>query len=404
MKRLLFIAFYFPPLNQVASYRPGCFARYLPENGWLPTVICAEDAPASPLEPALPPGVEVIRLPSMGPKNPLLKILFRKLLPYCQPHHAPFVWWRAATKVVRDLSRAVHFDAIWVTSDPIVTLALGAEAAARLDLPWIADLRDSFNVQQFGSWHKRPIWAYHERRLCRKANMVVTVSEHMGRGLGHATGRPIRILENGFDPELFSPAPPPRRDIFTLTYTGTFHSPQQDPGPVLEAVATLLRTGAIPRNKIELLFYQPKAEQINLAYPGATSSLPVRVFPRLPHKEITAVQQASAALLLLTVAGQKGVLTAKLFDYLAAGRPVLAVPGDEGDVASLLKRTGAGVVASAPVEIAGVLKHWYEQWEATGAIAMPRDEAHIQSYSRRQQTRRLAKMLDSVAGSPRLHS
>jgi hypothetical protein len=405
MKRVLLIAFYFPPRNHIAGYRTGCFAKYLPEQGWLPTVIC-EDWPADrpDYDPEfvgnIPVEVEIIRLPPPPHKTPLQKFLLRKLLPYWSPPHAPYLWRQAAARSIRDLARKVRFEAIWATSDPLVTLGLAQQAATEMKLPWLADIRDSFNVQPCGSWYKRPIWAYHERRLCRRAQAIVTVSPHLAEGLARALGRPVRVIENGFDPELFSATPPPaQKTIFTIAYTGNLTLPRQNPKRLFQAVELLLRSGAVPPNGIEVVFYGPSAEQVNAAFPGATDSLPVRVHPLIPHRQIAAVQQASSVLLLLTVVGQKGVLTGKLFDYLGAKRPILAAPDDNGDVSSLLRRTGAGLAASTPEQIARVLADWHGQWQKTGQIQLPRNEDAIAYYSRRSQAKRLAAMLDLLVSA-----
>jgi glycosyltransferase involved in cell wall biosynthesis len=403
MKRVLLIAFYFPPRNHIAGYRTACFAKYLPEHGWLPTVIC-EDWPAGrpnydpDFVENIPAEVEIIRIPPPPHKSPLQKFLLRKLLPYWGPHMAPYLWRQEARQTMRELSRRVRFDVLWATSDPLVTLGLAAEAAAELNVPWLADIRDSFNVQPRGSWYKRPIWAYHERRLCRQAQAIVTVSSHLAKGLARAVGRPVQVIENGYDPELFPATPPPltQKPVFTIAYTGNLTLPQQNPRPVFQAVELMLRNGTAPPNGIELVFYGPSVEQLNAAFPGVTQSLPVRVFPLIPHKQIAAVQQASSVLLLLTLAGQKGVLTGKLFDYLGARRPVLAVPDDQGDVADLLQQTGAGLTASTPEQIARVLQDWRREWEKTGEIQMPRNEKAVEHYSRRNQAKRLAAMLDSL--------
>ena len=92
------------------------------------------------------------------------------------------------------------------------------------------------------------------------------------------------------------------------------------------------------------------------------------------------------------------MLTGKVFDYLATGRRVLAVPDDHGEISGLLRRTGAGVSASNAEEIAGVLQNWHTQWKANGAVTLPRDEAQVGLYSRREQTKRLAGILGEVTG------
>jgi hypothetical protein len=193
--------------------------------------------------------------------------------------------------------------------------------------------------------------------------------------------------------------PPAQQGIFTIAYTGNLTLSVQNPSPVLQAMDLLLRRGVVPPGGIELVCYGPTAEQINAALPGAMNALPIRLHPLVPHRQIAAVQQASSVLLLLTVMGQKGVLTGKLFDYLGARRPILAVPDDNGDVASLLRRTGAGLTANTPEQIARVLTDWHGQWQKTGQVQLPRNEEAIAYYSRRNQTKRLAGMLDLLVSA-----
>src|SRR4051812_40643342 len=103
MRKVLFISFYFPPRNQVASYRPGCFAKYLPESGWLPVVVCEDFPLDSPNDDPdfvekFPREVEIVRIANPRLKTVFEKIFVRKLLPYWTPHHAPHFWWRKARK------------------------------------------------------------------------------------------------------------------------------------------------------------------------------------------------------------------------------------------------------------------------------------------------------------------
>ena len=297
---------------------------------------------------------------------------------------------------MQELMSLEPFDAIWATSDPLVTLGLADQAALAWRIPWVADFRDSFNVMPFGKWYKRPIWAWHEARLCRRANAAVTVSRGLAAGLSAASGREVAVIENGFDPDLFSGPTPPSKPIFSLAYTGRIVFPFVNPRPLLEAIDDCIRTGAIPRDQIELVFYEAPAEVINLAFPGATTSLPVRVEAKLPHKDIVVVQRSSSALVLLNFKGTPGVLTGKLFDYLGAKRPILAVPDDRGEVSELLSRTNAGVSATSVAEISAILKRWYEEWKRTGTVSLNQSAEQVETYSRRAQTKRLAAILNRL--------
>jgi glycosyltransferase involved in cell wall biosynthesis len=293
------------------------------------------------------------------------------------------------------LAATGRFDTTWATSDPLATLGLAAELAGKFDLPWIADIRDSYNVQPFGSWYKRPIWAFHERRFCRQAKRVFTVSPGLAQGLTAATGRAVEVMENGFDPEFFPPAPRPPRRKFSLVYTGNLVLPNQNPRPLFAAIQRCLEQGIIPRDDFEFVFYGPSFEQLQPLLPCPPERLSLEVRPKVPHRDIVVVQQNSEVLLLFAHAHDKGVLTGKIFDYLGAGRPILAVPDDHGDVSDLLRRTGAGVSASTVEEITRVLTDWHAQWKTSG-IALPRNLEQINRYSRRAQAKRLAQVLDTM--------
>jgi glycosyltransferase involved in cell wall biosynthesis len=402
MKNVLLLAFYFPPRNHIASYRSGCYAKFLPENGWMPTVVC-EDWPADRpnYDPdfvgIIPKEVEIHRVPFERPQGFYDRVVLRKLAPYLWPHHAPIVWWRKARAQVLSLLEKKKFEAIWATSDPLVPLGLAEMAAERAGIPWVADIRDSANVQRLGSWYKRPFSAYQERRLCSKASRVVTVSEGLARGLGERIGREITVIHNGFDATLLPDCPPARNPVFTIVYAGSLFLPHRDPAPLLQAVELCVQRKLIPREQIEVQFYGSDSEVIERAFPGAATRVPMRVFPRVPHKEMLRIQMASSVELLLSHGSEKGVLTGKVFDYLATGRPILAVPDDEGEISGLLRRTGAGVALTQVEDVARQLAQWHAAWRAGDNGNSVRNEEEIARYSRRVQAKTLAGILDEIS-------
>lgn len=401
MKRMLLVALFFPPRNHIAGYRSGCFAKFLPENGWLPTVLCEDWPQGSPnYDPhfvgVLPDEVTVHRVLVPKPRGFRERFWLRKAGQYLWPHRVPLLWSERAREKLHQLLAREKFDAVWATSDPMAPLALAEEAATRMGVPWIADIRDSYNVQHFGKWYKRPLFARQERALCRRASLVTTVSEGLARGLGRRIGRDPVVIHNGFDPTLLPAAPVERRSKFTIVYSGCLILPARNPAPVLQAVETCLQRGLIPRDEMEVLFYGAEARMVEESLPGALERLPVRVLPRVPHQEILRIQMASAVLLLLAHAGEKGVLTGKAFDYLACGRPILAVPHDQGAIADLLQRTGAGVALTEPETIVRQLADWYQDWKAGRDQPQGRRESEIARYSRREQTKQLAGLLNEL--------
>jgi glycosyltransferase involved in cell wall biosynthesis len=406
LKNLLLLAYYFPPRNHVASYRSGCFAKFLPENGWLPTVICA-DWPPDRLDydpqcvGLIPKEVEIPRVPNPPPTGFYERFVLRKMAPYLWPQRAPIRWWQRARSEALLLTLEKRFDAIWATSDPLAPWALAAELAQKTGLPWVADMRDSFNVQRLGSWYKRPFLARQERLLAARADHVVVVSEGLASGLGRTIGGKVSVIQNGFDVTLLPASPPPPSPRFTIVYAGNLVWPHRNPAPFLRAVELCLQRKLIPRDEIEVRFYGTNAALVERFYPGAQARLPVKVLPRIPHQEMLRVAVASTVLLLITHPLEKGWLTGKVFDYLAAARPILAVPDDRDEIAALLQRTGAGVALTEVEEIIRQLTEWHSAWKAGGIVTSVRNEAEIARYSRRLQAKRLAELLDEVSSSAR---
>ena len=402
MKRVLFLAFYFPPRNNIACYRTGCFAKYLPESGWAPTVLCQDwplDRQDSDPEFVgnLPETVKVVRVAAPPERGFYQRILLRKFAPYFWPHRAPIMWWRDARRKMLSILQTTNFHAIIGTSDPLTPLTLADEAATIAGLPWIADMRDCLNVQRFGSWYKRAFFRRQERRLCRKADQLITVSEGLASVLRDLSGRPVSVIHNGFDPMLIPLKKPAPRQKFTILYAGTLVPGAQDPKPLFEALQFCFAFKQLKPNDVEVQFLGTPAGPIDRALAKIHMKPMVRVLPRVTHREALEAQMAAAVLLLLAYGPAKGVMTGKIFDYLAAGRPILAVPDDGETTAAVLKSTGAGLALTDPTMIARQLVEWYGRWQADPGFKLERNENEIARYSRRTQTTQLASLLDQIS-------
>jgi glycosyltransferase involved in cell wall biosynthesis len=402
MKSVLLLAFYFPPRSHIASYRSGCFAKFLAENGWLPTVVCEDWTSSQPdYDPdfvgKIPEEVSIHRVPRPAPQGFYQNFILRKIMPYLRPDRAPVLWWRKAREQVFSLLAQKHFDAIWATSDPLTPWTLAAEASSRSGIPWIADIRDSFNVQKHSSWYKRPLFAFQERRLGAQANRVVAVTKGVARRLEPLFGKNIDVIYNGFDPTLFPQKAPPRSSRFTVIYAGSVMLPLRNPAPVFRAVELCLERKWIPAEEIEIQFYGSGSSVIDQVFPRATERIPLKILPRIPHREVLRLLMASSVLLMLDNATEQDVLPGKIGDYLGAGRPILAFPDSQGELSDILRRTGTGIALSQVEDMAGQLRQWFAQWKSSDINAGVRNEAQIEPFSRRFGAKQLARLLDEVS-------
>ena len=367
-KNVLLLATYFPPRNNVACYRTGCFAKFLPQHGWRPTVVCEDWPVGSPdYDPefvgTFPECVNVVRVKRPNERGLYQRFLLRKFLPYLKPHHTPFLWWNKARKHIRELFETTSFDAIWATSDPLTPMGLAEEFSKIHRIPWIADIRDSFFVQSLGSWYKRPFLAYREGRLCVSANKVITVSEGLAQGIQERTALEPSVIRNGFDPTLFPADPKVSSDKFRILYTGKLY---HDPTPLILALENCIRRNLIPSNRVEFILLGVERSHFDKLCSLHPTLLHVECRKRINHREAILLQARAASLYFTVHTEAKGILTGKLFDYLGSRRPILATLDDgttkednAAETIEILRKTGAGVVLKHVEDMVATLTDWY---------------------------------------------
>jgi len=412
-RTILMVCDTFPPDAYVGGLRPGMFSKYLPQYGWQPLVLTrslpADDPDYSPslLVDGLPDHARVIRVPfgtrgqDLGAARRRLRTRLRCLV---RPEvaHPPGVYDGMARQA-HALLRDAYYDAVWATVPDLWPLRLAAELADSRKVPWVADLRD-ISEQEDGEHgglrarflHHRVRWR--RRQLLRSASAVVTVSQNHAEVLAKHNGRSVRVIPNGFDPEMFprreNAKPSPR---FSVVYMGRILSAWlQEPRSLFAAMDRMLDSSEINAKHLDVSFYGTEARVLgDLAAPFRSRSL-IQAKPRIPYDRVPGVLRRSCVLLLLTNRGRHGILTTKLFEYLGARRPVLCVPGDGGELDALIAEAEAGLSCSTVDAVGKALSDWYREWCATGTVSSHGREQVIMRYSRERQAGELAGILDSV--------
>ncbi len=434
-RRLLLLSYYYPPTPSVGGVRAAGLAKYLPRFGWEATVVTpavagrtAAATPASLVETedrdtarrlkqlfGLQPDAALKDLAAgAGPAPPAARRgrsaaieLVKALVAFPDAHRA---WARlaadAAVRAAAGAPRERGFDAILATSPPH-SVHLGAARAARAaGLPWIADLRDLWSADHNSAapaWRRR-LESRLERRTFATASALVTVSEPLAaelRALYPAT--PAHAIPNGFDPALRGLAPGPSPD-FVLTHTGTFYQGRRDPTLLFDALAALLAAGRLPRDRVKLRLYAKHEPWVAAMAEARGLAGVVEVLPWAPREEALRAQQESQGLLLLHWGGEReaGVFTGKIFEYLAARRPILLVGGDEGVLADLLRETGAGIRATTQPEVEAALAGWWAEYARDGAVRWRGDDAAVDRYSQVRMAEHFAKVLDEATNRGQL--
>jgi glycosyltransferase involved in cell wall biosynthesis len=434
-KRVLIVAYYFPPSGGPGVQRVLKFAKYLPEFGWDPAVLTVRDGDYPARDPSLlaeiPPGMPVHRTPIFEPytvyraltgkkkgeavdvntnyrpgtKVPLAEKLSQAVratlfIPDARVGWLPYGLGRGAR-----IAREWGADLIFSSSPPYTAALLGRGIARRAKLPWVFELRDpwtGFLSAPVRHGPSRDLDRRLERNCVRDADRVVLAWRGIGRDLESkypGLGAPkFRLIENGFDPDDLAGVEPIRSDRFTVVYTGSMYG-VRNPGTFLEAVARLLGGGRVSPGELLVRFVGRFGDEVRAMFRRPELEGVVEEVGHRPHAESVRYTLGADVLLLVVddVAGSEGIVPGKVFEYIGARRPILAV-APEGDVADLIRRTGAGVVVDRNDVngMAEALARWIEERRATGGVAFPGREDEVNRLSRRGRTEQLARVFDEV--------
>jgi len=308
-------------------------------------------------------------------------------------------WLPLAVDVGHELLRKERFDAMLSSSGPVTAHLIAKELKSRTGIPWIADLRDLWT--QNHCYPYRLLRKWFERRLELKtlmwADALVTVSEPCSKKLKLLhRGKPVFAIPNGFDPDEVS-SKTLTRD-FTLTYTGQLYQGKQDPEPLLQAIRELIAEGVIDPTAIKVRFFGPTQYWLDQAVKKHGLEGIATQYGMVPRETALTKQRESQILLLFNWDDprERGVYTGKVFEYLAAQRPILAIGGQRGVGTELLEETGAGVYASNLVTLKEVLRLWYRECKLTGYVPYGGRDDQIAKYSHREMARKFAGVLNDI--------
>ncbi|WP_231501381.1 glycosyltransferase family 4 protein [Hymenobacter swuensis] len=428
--RLLVITYYWPPSGGAGVQRSLKFVKHLPQFGVEPTVITVDPAQAAypvldhSLAADVPASVRVIRTDTFEPFDSYKKLTGRKQVPYggfvgeSKTSRAQqlfkFVrgnlfipdarrgWNRYVLEAVAQLIAAgEQFDAVLTSSPPHSTQLIGLELQRRYGLRWLADMRDPWtDIYYYKELNHLPparwLDARYERQVLEQADAVLVTSPHTKRlFLGKSRqieAASIHVLPNGYDEDDFqSPSQSPS-DQLLITHTGTI-SETYHIELLLAACAECQRRH--PDVPLRLRFVGKVSEGIQRQAREAGLADTVEFIPFVPHDESVEYLLRSTVLLMAIpdVANNRGILPGKVFEYLAAGKPILCVGPAGSDADELLQACGSGraLPYDAYTQMLEELEALAAQWRINPNLDLP--GAHPERYSRRSLTEQLAGLL-----------
>lgn len=409
MKRLLMIAFHFPPLaGSSGIQRTLRFARYLPDNGWEPIVLTAHPRAYERTSPDqlqdIAPGLRVVRAQAWDTARHF-SIGGRYIGALARPDR--WLSWKVdAIRQGMRLIRELRPHAIWSTY-PIATAHLIGQALhQRSGLPWIADFRDP--MAQDGYPSDPAIWRQFRdietQAAGQAAAMVFTTPgacDEYRQRYPHAAQR-IHLIENGYDEAPFSTIAPGGAPLVpgrvTLLHSGIVYPSERDPRPLFDALARLKATAPelAARLKVRLRACAHEAfVDEELARRDISDIVETR--PPVPYREALEEMCRADALLVMQAANCNAQIPAKLYEYFRAGRPLIGLTDPAGDTARTLQ--AAGVSAIAPLDKAAEIEDLLRRYLTTGATeGFTPSTACVRACSREARTTALAHLLEQVAG------
>jgi glycosyltransferase involved in cell wall biosynthesis len=413
--KVLLVSMYFPPAGGGGVQRPLKLATHLPELG-VETHVLAPDDPRwlHRDDVPVPDKAIVHRVRYVGPSGRKLaedlhgvtglrrgvvhaRALGRRLL----VPDENVTWNLTADRAAIRLIKREAIDVVITTSPPASVHLVGAVAKRATGVSWVADLRDSLVAhphRRAESWLVRAKeWTAERvaRHVARRADGIVAVSEAIADEARALEPRgPVTTIANGSDFDDFDGLEYRRGERFRITHTGSFFG-KRDPRPFLTALA---RSGL----DVEARFVGDfrSADRAWARERGLDDRL--QLLPYAPRREALMLQRDSDALLLLIpeAAGRgRGVLSGKVFEYLAAERPILALVPPDGAAADLIRETGAGVVV-APEDVDGIrdaLTALEARWREGKLNGTPLSDEWRERLSRRARTEEYAAFLREVA-------
>lgn len=410
MRRVLIVAYYFPPIGGIGSIRMAGFANHLPEFGWEPTVIAPRSTPHAG-DPNLDypenrvvrsPAIELSRLGRVVRRRAgeasadgheagrsLHGVLRAAALRYLYYPDAQVGWYPGAALAGRWLLRRERFDLVYSSSNPITSHLIGGSLSAKARLPWVAEFRDPHSHLLPPGHPHRGRTAAKESAIASRATRVVVPTPGMASYFGERWDTPIALIPNGHDPQRIPAPTRPERPI--LTHIGTYYPGRQSFRALWAAIARLRQEGLPDVPRIRFVGELPDEVRAEVARAGIEDLVEATGF--VPHDQAMQLMVSSSMLIASGFAGSdplsRGVIPAKLFEYLATDLPILYVGDTEDDAGTLLEgQPGCYVVD--PADVPGL------HAALTSGLGTDRHRRDVERFSRRSRTRDLAQVFDEA--------
>lgn len=422
MKKILIITYYWPPSGGPGVQRVLKLVKYLPEFGWQPIVLTVENGNYPSIDNTLlkeiPIGCNVYKTKSFEPFE-LYKTFTGKKSNEKIPtfvlnkgENENFTekvskWLRAnifvpdakigwINGIVRDGLRIVENEKpdLIFSSSPPHSLQIGAmRLAKKTGLKWIADFRDPWSnafwqkdINRMSIAAKRDL--KFEHRVLSAADHITTVSNSVVNLFKGIVNNNYSVLYNGFDESDFIQKKQ-KKDKFVISYTGTLGQSQIIDN-FIKAVSELNNE---IKQKIEINFYGSFHPSVKFLL---NSVKEINIYPNVPHEKAVEIMLNSDILLLVipNSSNNKGIVTGKIFEYMATKNFILGIGPIDGDASEILHRTNTGKIFSYKHDLKPIITEQFYRWQNDEELII--NQIEVSKFSRKKTAEQFACIFEEL--------
>ena len=420
--KVLIITYYWPPAGGSGVQRWLKFVKYFRDFGIEPVIYTVEN-PKYALEDEsllkdIPEGIEVIRQPIWEPNNVLGNKkktsagflssnpnFTGRILQYIRANYfipdARKFWIKPSVKFLTDYLNKNKIDLLISTGPPHSLHLIGLELKKKLGVKWVSDFRDPWTEIDY--FHQLPltersIKKHHklEQEVLEYSDAVIVVGETMKQNY-KSFNKNIHVIYNGFDTttDIID------NDIvlgkkFTLTHVGLMND-DRNPSVLWKVLGNISSNNQEFSSVLEIKLIGKVSttclEEINKN--NLKNNL--EVIDYLPHNKVQEHQKSAQVLVLAinNVPSAKGILTGKIFEYLNAKRPILAIGPVDGDLSKIINKTKSGVIVDFDDEVSlkSAILEFYNQFKSEQLVV---DSENIEQYHRKNLTEKLSKLIKTI--------
>ena len=418
--KVLIITYYWPPAGGSGVQRWLKFVKYLQEYGIEPVVYTVDNVRYLKEDKTLlddvPRNTKVLKHSIWEPtdllfwkkkksqKSGISNISQNRFLSFIRGNFFipdPKVFWvNSSVKFLQKYLNSNKVDAIISTGPPHSMHLIAQKLHKKNKLKWIADFRDpwtdlyynkDFSEQSFAKKKNKIL----EKLVLKNADCVLTVSESLKEQFS-INARRVEVITNGYDNEIRSAEDTVLDKLFTISYIGLLPK-QSNPKLFFKVLQELCSQNEDFKNDLKLNFIGDISDDVRVEVLKNNLEKNTSFKGYVDHEKAIEFQNKAQVLLLLipNIEKSKGILTGKLFEYLIAKRPILAIGPEDGDLSEILKETDSGILIdfSNREQLSSEILKFYHQYKK-GNLKV--NSKNIGKYHRKELTKKLAFIIKSL--------